>query len=72
MCPFIPAYLKDPGYLYDLESNWEQLASNIFEYNDTLPVAQRAEVAKKIKQHYLGGKGVSESTFLKLVEVFIN
>lgn len=62
------AYQTEPDILSDLEANWNQLASNIFEYNDTLPLSRRKEVAMKIKQHYLGGKPVSQETFLQLVE----
>ncbi|XP_075977879.1 venom carboxylesterase-6-like [Anticarsia gemmatalis] len=62
------AYQADPSLLEDLEANWEELAANIFEYNDTLPMSRRKEVAQAIKQHYLGGKPVSQETFPQLVE----
>ncbi|CAH0585492.1 unnamed protein product [Chrysodeixis includens] len=62
------AYQTEPGLLQDLEAHWEQLASNIFEYNDTLPLSRRADVAAKIKQHYLGGKPVSQDTYAPLVQ----
>ncbi|XP_026738628.1 venom carboxylesterase-6-like [Trichoplusia ni] len=62
------AYQAEPGLLQDLEAHWDQLASNIFEYNDTLPLSRRAEVAAKIKQHYLGGKPVSQETYPQLVQ----
>ncbi|CAH0398195.1 unnamed protein product [Chilo suppressalis] len=62
------AYLTDPSYLVELESRWAQLASNIFEFNDTLPASQHAAVAAKIKQTYLGGNPVSMETFPKLVQ----
>ncbi|CAH0715313.1 unnamed protein product, partial [Brenthis ino] len=61
-------YQKDPTTLSDLESRWEHLASNIFEYNDTLPLDMRPIVAKKIKEHYLGGRAVSQDTFSQLVQ----
>nr|AII21987.1 odorant degrading enzyme CXE13 [Sesamia inferens] len=62
------AYQETPDILPDLEANWNQLAANIFEYNDTLPLNLRNEVAMKIKQHYLGGKPVSQETFAQLVQ----
>ncbi|XP_028159631.1 venom carboxylesterase-6-like isoform X2 [Ostrinia furnacalis] len=62
------AYQADPTILPDLESHWEQLASNIFEYNDTLPLHLRPAVAAKIKQKYLGGKPVSQETYAQLVQ----
>ncbi|CAH2095915.1 unnamed protein product [Euphydryas editha] len=61
-------YQTHPSLLPELESRWEHLAANIFEYNDTLPLEMKASVANKIKQHYLGGKPVSQETFPKLVE----
>ncbi|KAG6452860.1 venom carboxylesterase-6 [Manduca sexta] len=61
-------YQTDPVLLQELESNWEQLASNIFEYNDTLPLNMRSAVATKIKQHYLGGKPVGQDTYKYLVQ----
>nr|7MP4_A Chain A, Carboxylesterase-24 [Epiphyas postvittana]7MP4_B Chain B, Carboxylesterase-24 [Epiphyas postvittana]7MP4_C Chain C, Carboxylesterase-24 [Epiphyas postvittana]7MP4_D Chain D, Carboxylesterase-24 [Epiphyas postvittana]7MP4_E Chain E, Carboxylesterase-24 [Epiphyas postvittana]7MP4_F Chain F, Carboxylesterase-24 [Epiphyas postvittana]7MP4_G Chain G, Carboxylesterase-24 [Epiphyas postvittana]7MP4_H Chain H, Carboxylesterase-24 [Epiphyas postvittana] len=61
-------YQKSPDTLAYLEANWDQLASNIFEYNDTLPVNQRAGVAAKIKQRYLGNKPVSQETYPQLVQ----
>ncbi|XP_063383716.1 carboxylic ester hydrolase-like [Cydia fagiglandana] len=61
-------YQISPDTLAHLEANWDQLASNIFEYNDTLPVDQRPVVAAKIKQRYLGGKPVSQETYAQLVQ----
>lgn len=61
-------YQKDPTILPELESRWEYLASNIFEYNDTLPLELRPIVAKKIKDHYLGGKPVGQDTYAQLVQ----
>ncbi|KAJ2949302.1 hypothetical protein O0L34_g6254 [Tuta absoluta] len=62
------AYQTDPSLLKELEIHWEQLASNIFEYNDTLPLNLRSAVAAKIKQRYLAGKPVSQETFGQLVQ----
>ena len=62
------AYLTDAHILGELESRWQELASNIFEYNDTLPLKLRPSVATKIKQHYLAGKPVSLSTYPQLIE----
>ncbi|XP_049873696.1 venom carboxylesterase-6-like [Pectinophora gossypiella] len=62
------AYQTDPSLLKELELRWSELSSNIFEYNDTLPVSLRSEVAAKIKQRYLGGKPVSQETFGQLVQ----
>nr|XP_021199848.2 LOW QUALITY PROTEIN: venom carboxylesterase-6 [Helicoverpa armigera] len=62
------AYQESPDLLSDLEAQWNQLAANIFEYNDTLPLSQRNDVAMKIKQHYLGGKPVSQETYPQLVQ----
>ncbi|KAL0882901.1 hypothetical protein ABMA27_016410 [Loxostege sticticalis] len=61
-------YQTDSTILPELEARWEELASNIFEYNDTLPLHLRPAVAVKIKQKYLGGKPVSQETFPQLVQ----
>ncbi|XP_072949547.1 carboxylic ester hydrolase-like [Epargyreus clarus] len=61
-------YQTDPSILPELESRWEHLASNIFEYNDTLPLHLRPTVAAKIKQKYFGGKAVSQETFAQLIQ----
>ncbi|KOB68222.1 Carboxyl/cholinesterase 7 [Operophtera brumata] len=52
------AYQAEPGLIPELEAHWQQLASNIFEYNDTLPQEQRAAVAIKIKERYLGSQPI--------------
>ncbi|XP_034832484.1 venom carboxylesterase-6-like [Maniola hyperantus] len=62
------AYQADPKIIPELESRWEQLASFIFEYNDTLPLDQRGVVAEKIKQEYLKGRPVGQETFAELVQ----
>lgn len=62
-------YQQHPGLLTEIESKWDQLASNIFEYSDTLPPNRRQEVALKIKHQYLGGKPVSQETYGRLIEV---
>ncbi|KAL0882899.1 hypothetical protein ABMA27_016408 [Loxostege sticticalis] len=61
-------YQSDPTILPELEARWEELASNIFEYNDTLPLHLRPAVAAKIKQKYLGGKPVSQETYPQLIQ----
>ncbi|XP_072949548.1 carboxylic ester hydrolase-like [Epargyreus clarus] len=61
-------YQSDPSFLPELESRWEHLASNIFEYNDTLPLDLRPAVAAKIKQKYFGNKPIGQETFPQLVE----
>ncbi|XP_072949540.1 venom carboxylesterase-6-like isoform X2 [Epargyreus clarus] len=61
-------YQTDPTILPELESLWEQLASNIFEYNETFPLNQRPEVAAKIKQKYFEDKRISQETFPQLIE----
>ncbi|XP_034832499.1 venom carboxylesterase-6-like [Maniola hyperantus] len=62
------AYQERPNILPELEARWEELASNIFEYNDTLPLNQRARVARNIKQEYLNGRPVGQATFDELVQ----
>ncbi|CAH2238146.1 jg22074 [Pararge aegeria aegeria] len=62
------SYQADPTILPELESRWEHLASNIFEYNDTLPLHLRSSVAQKIKEKYLDGKPVGQDTFDGLVQ----
>ncbi|KAJ0176433.1 hypothetical protein K1T71_007612 [Dendrolimus kikuchii] len=61
-------YQSKPDILQYLEDNWDRLACSIFNYNDTLPVNRRPEVAAKIKQQYLEGKPVSQDTFPGLVQ----
>ncbi|XP_026327680.1 venom carboxylesterase-6-like [Hyposmocoma kahamanoa] len=61
-------YQRDPELLQELEHYWEELSSNIFEYNDTLPLERRPEVAARIKQKYLAGKPVGQETFPQLVQ----
>ncbi|XP_073956589.1 carboxylic ester hydrolase-like [Choristoneura fumiferana] len=61
-------YQRSPDTLPYLEANWEQLASNIFQYNDTLALHLRGGVAAKIRQHYLGNKPVSQETYPQLVQ----
>ncbi|XP_045772638.1 venom carboxylesterase-6-like [Maniola jurtina] len=62
------AYQETPSILPELESRWEELASTIFEYNDTLPLNERYRVARKIKQEYLNGRPVGQYTFDELVQ----
>ncbi|XP_068633730.1 carboxylic ester hydrolase-like [Battus philenor] len=62
------AYQLDPSTLEELNSRWEQLASNIFEYNDTLPMKMHASVAAKIRQEYFGNKPIGQETFPQLVQ----
>lgn len=68
---YVSAYQSESGLLSELEAHWSQLASNIFEYNDTLPLDQRAAVATKIKERYLGNRPVSQETFPQLVQVLM-
>ncbi|XP_039753390.1 venom carboxylesterase-6-like [Pararge aegeria] len=61
------AYQKDPTILPELEARWEELAVNIFGFNDTLPFSMRSRVANRIKQQYLDGRPVCQDTFDELV-----
>ncbi|CAH2238151.1 jg22079 [Pararge aegeria aegeria] len=63
------AYQKDPTILPELEARWEELAVNIFGFNDTLPFSMRSSVASRIKQQYLDGRPVCQDTFDDLVRV---
>ncbi|CAH2238152.1 jg22080 [Pararge aegeria aegeria] len=62
------AYQKEPTILPELEARWEELASNIFEFNDTLPISMRTSVADKIKQKYLDGRPVCQDTYDELID----
>ncbi|XP_034832188.1 venom carboxylesterase-6-like [Maniola hyperantus] len=62
------AYQAEPDILPEIEARWEELASTIFEYNDTLPISRRAMVAEQIKLEYLDGRPVSNDTFDELVQ----
>ncbi|XP_039753211.1 venom carboxylesterase-6-like [Pararge aegeria] len=62
------AYQKEPTILPELEARWEELASNIFEFNETLPISMRTSVANRIKEKYLDGRPVSQKTFDELVQ----
>ncbi|CAH0669349.1 unnamed protein product [Chilo suppressalis] len=60
-------FLKYPGVLKDLDSRWDQLASDIFKFNDTLPFSRHAAMAAKIRHHYFGEEPVSRETFPQIV-----
>jgi hypothetical protein len=60
---------KYTGILDELETNWEHLSSNIFEYNDTLPTYMRSVISAAIKNRYLDSQAVSQKTYPQLVQV---
>ncbi|GLV37952.1 uncharacterized protein CBL_06346 [Carabus blaptoides fortunei] len=51
-----------------LNQHWTELAPYILHYDGTVPRAQQADVAQKIKEYYLKGKPISKETFPELVQ----
>ena len=45
--------------LRDLDRNWESIAPLLLDYSDTIPVEEQADVARKIREHYLGDKPIN-------------
>ncbi|GLV41968.1 Esterase P [Carabus blaptoides fortunei] len=51
-----------------LEQHWTELAPYILQYDGTVPRAQQADVAQKIKEYYLKDEPISRETFPALVQ----
>ncbi|GLV38034.1 Esterase 6 [Carabus blaptoides fortunei] len=51
-----------------LDQHWTELAPYILHYDGTVPRAQQADVAQKIKEYYLKGEPISRETFPALVQ----
>ncbi|CAH0751649.1 unnamed protein product [Diatraea saccharalis] len=71
------AYYTRKGVLNYIASNWEQVASDMFKYNDTIPESKNTLVASMIKYYYFEDKPISEDTFPQLIQalsdrLFIN
>lgn len=64
-------FVAKPNYLAEIDNQWEELAPFILDYNETLPVGQRADVAEQIRNYYMKDEPISEQSFDKLVKVRI-
>lgn len=62
-------FMAKPSYLPEIEQRWEELAPHLFDYNYTVPKAEHASVAQKIKSYYLKDQPVSRATFNELIQV---
>ena len=55
--------------LEDLDKNWESIAPHLLDYNDTIPVQEHANVARKIRQHYLEDKPINNKNLDHLIHM---
>lgn len=53
-------FAADKNHLEYLENNWDSIATYLLDYNYTIPKEKQAEVARKIKKHYLGSKPIDK------------
>lgn len=53
-----------------MDEKWIEIAPDILDYNDTLPVEKRERVAKEVLDYYLGpGEKINKENFKKLTQV---
>ncbi|XP_031840747.1 juvenile hormone esterase [Nomia melanderi] len=65
----IADFIAIPEALRKLDENWDLLAPIFLDYNYTLSKEKHVEVARLIRQHYLGTKKIDETTahaFIKM------
>lgn len=65
----VAEFIAIPEALEALDDNWDLLAPYFLDYNYTLPKEKHVEVARMIKQHYLGTKKIDETTTKPLVQM---
>nr|XP_033331231.1 venom carboxylesterase-6-like [Megalopta genalis] len=65
----VAEFIDIPEALKTLDENWDLLAPHFLDYNYTLPKEKHIEVARLIKQHYLGTKKIDETTTKLLVQM---
>lgn len=54
----------------DIDQKWLNVSQYILNYNETLPLSRREEVAHRVKDHYLGPGGhFSNKTFDQFTQV---
>ena len=52
-----------------MNSRWEEIAPHLLDYNYTIPKEKHAEVARLIKQHYIGSKPIDSSSIKAIVQM---
>ncbi|KZC10653.1 Venom carboxylesterase-6 [Dufourea novaeangliae] len=65
----VAEFIAIPEALKRLDENWDLLAPHFLDYNYTLPKEKHVEVARLIKQHYIGTKKIDETTTKPLVQM---
>ncbi|XP_046744929.1 venom carboxylesterase-6-like [Diprion similis] len=55
--------------LTDLDRNWAMIAPTLMQYTDTIPETRKSEVAKLIREHYLGSKRIDRSSAPNLTQM---
>nr|WEM02081.1 venom carboxylesterase [Phaedon brassicae] len=61
-------YCKEPE---KIENIWTDVAHYLLDYNYTLPLEERIDVARKIKDLYMGpGAKINEATFFNFTKIF--
>jgi bile salt-stimulated lipase len=56
-------FYGDEEYLKDIDTRWNELIPLILDYNYTVELRLHDEVSQKIRQHFLGEKKLSRTTF---------
>ncbi|XP_046484317.1 venom carboxylesterase-6-like [Neodiprion pinetum] len=55
--------------LKQLNNNWESIAPHLLDFNYTVSKSERSDVARLIRQHYLGTKPIDKSTVKEIVQM---
>ena len=55
--------------LEELDKNWKSIAPLLLDYNGTIPVEEHANVARKVRQHYLKDKSINYENLDDLIHM---
>ncbi|XP_043272746.1 venom carboxylesterase-6-like [Venturia canescens] len=55
-------FVADDELMKQLDENWDTVAPFLLDYNYTIPLEEHADLARKIRKHYLGEKRIDRTT----------
>ncbi|XP_046744719.1 venom carboxylesterase-6-like [Diprion similis] len=62
-------FVASEKLLRDLNNDWESIAPHLLDFNYTVPKSEHSNVARLIKQHYLGTRPIEKSTVKEIVQM---
>ncbi|XP_017766182.1 PREDICTED: venom carboxylesterase-6-like [Eufriesea mexicana] len=62
-------FVANNTLLKHLNDNWDDIAPYLLDFNDTIPLNEKKQVAEKIRKHYLGSEPIDSNSMMPVIHM---